>query len=350
VSVAQLQDVFKIGTLSSLRAAVEYRDDSQQTTPIGGARVFYRVLSGSGMWQWSIAPRVTLTNALRFDDLRLGRDGPVPAVYPFSDSDWNRSLNEVSFNSGLVVHLNDRDTFRLGAARGVLLPNLINFGGLVLITPQAGLTGSPSLRPTVVTSYEMGWTRSLTVIPARLRINVFHEDTAAVLRGTGELHQAGNFPYFLPGTVGNSHALGVEWALDGEFLESWRYGLNARWESVSDRFVTQAIRGTAVVDYEHVTPHGLFNASLGWVSGPWEIDGYLQYQSRTSGLIPQIHALQAGLTPIPAFVEADARIGYALNRHITLAICGQNLTQSAQRQTSGPEVERRAFVTVTAHF
>ena len=132
VTVAQLQDTFRLGSDNTIRMTAEYRHNTMATTPYGGSHTFYDVMSGGGMWDWEILPTLSLTNALRLDYLTLGRDGTKPAGFPLSNSYWDRSLTEPSFNSGLVWQADEFDTFRLTAARGVQVPNLVALGGLLL--------------------------------------------------------------------------------------------------------------------------------------------------------------------------------------------------------------------------
>jgi outer membrane receptor for ferrienterochelin and colicins len=350
VSVAQLQDIFKPGTRHIVRAAIEYRDDSAGTTPFRGAHVFYHVLSASGMWEWQIATPLTLTNAIRLDDLELGRDGPLPSGYPFVQSDWNRSIREVSFNSGLVLRVDDLDTVRLTAGRGVLLPNLLNLGARLAVTPGFGLSGSPEIDPTIVSQYEINWTRRLTTLDASLRLGVFRSETRSVQDLGGGFSAAGGVPYSLPLNVGSSNARGVESALDGTLFAHWRWGANIRWETVSDAFLPFAAEGTTFLDFDDSTPTIVANVHLGWSAERWEADTYAQYVSSTQGLIAIEQGLASAPTPVPAYVEADARVAYHVSRRVTAAISGQNLLHSSQRQTSGPAVERRVLGTLTIDF
>jgi hypothetical protein len=177
LDVAQAEDVFKLGASNTFRLALEYRHDSDSTSPITGAEVFYDVISASGMWNWQLSPLLTLTNALRLDDLALGRDGYTPPGYPLTNHDWDRQLHVPSFNSGLVWRLDDSDTLRLMAARGTLLPNLVELGALLYQTPGFGVTGTPTLAPTRVDSYELDWDRSVPQLQGELRTAVFYQFT-----------------------------------------------------------------------------------------------------------------------------------------------------------------------------
>jgi len=349
ISVVQLQDLFKAGARHTFRVAVEYRSDSTETTPFGPGEVLYHVWSGSAMWEWKVAPSVTFTNAVRLDSLSLAREGPLPPGYPFTTGDWDRTLQPVSYNSGLVWKPDDADTLRLTTGRGALLPNLLNLGARLAVTPDIGLSGSPFLRPTTVTQNELSWTRALSSVGAQIKLAAFDEQTDSVQDLGGGFSDAGGAPYALPTNIGNSRARGVESGIDGT-VDHWRWGLNATFETIIDRFDPEATDGVAFVDFEDTTPHVIANANIGWSSSAWEVDTYLQYDSRTFGLQPVVVGLVSQLTPISGYLEADARVGYRLPHQITLALSGQNVLHAEQRQTSAADVQRRVLGTVTMQF
>ena len=105
------------------------------------------------------------------------------------------------------------------------------------------------------------------------------------------------------------------------------------------------------MDFESTTPRRMLKASLGWSRGPWEVDGYLGYQSSFSGFTAfDIASLTYPLVSISSYATVDGRVGYRLNERMTLALAGRNLTRSAQRQTSAPNVERQLFATFSMVF
>jgi len=346
LDVAQAEDVFKLGAGNTFRLALEYRHDSDSTSPITGAEVFYDVISASGMWNWQLSPLLTLTNALRLDDLALGRDGYTPPGYPLTNHDWDRQLHVPSFNSGLVWRLDDSDTLRLMAARGTLLPNLVELGALLYQTPGFGVTGTPTLAPTRVDSYELDWDRSVPQLQGELRTAVFYQftDGMTVLDG-GVLAGPAGF-YVTPETIGDSGALGASVTLDGRLSEHWRWGAYLRYERVRQSFSAAAAGGVGAVDPQDETPSRVAKFNFGWNQGRWESDAYLQYQSRIAGLA--YNGLVAGtLIPVPAYVSFEARIAYQFNAHLGVALSGQNLLHQQQMQTSGEPVQRRWLVTIT---
>ncbi len=154
-----------------------------------------------------------------------------------------------------------------------------------------------------------------------------------------------------PVNVGRSQASGLELTLTGTVSADWRWGLSYTPEVISDHFLPGLNAMTALVDYEHTHPVHMVNANLGWADGPWEVDGYLRYQSQFDSIQGQSLLVPSGaLVRIPNYVSVDARIAYRITDNLTLALSGQNLLDSPQRQTSAASVERRVYVTASVDF
>jgi outer membrane receptor for ferrienterochelin and colicins len=352
VAVVQLQDLFKIGSHHTFRASAEYRHNTMPTITDGG-QISYDVASAAGMWDWTITPSLSVTNAIRLDHLSLGRSGLQPLGYGLTNAAWNsRSLTEPSFNTGIVWQPDGVDTFRLTAARGVQVPSLFEFGGLLLQTPIGFVSGVPTLNPGIVTNYELGWDRTFPG-GGQLRLSAFHE-TARDIVGllAGSEFAAGLV--VTPANIGRSEATGLEFALKGTFRKNWRWSASYTPEFISDHFEPGFTLATTGVDFAHTTPVHVANANLGWAHGPWETDGYLRYESAFYGIEQAATDLAATngetLTLIPSYVSVDARVGYKLTDRLTLSVSGQNITDSPQRQTSGPDVERRVTGTLKIKF
>ena len=354
VTVAQLQDTFRVGSDNTIRTTAEYRHNTMATTPYGGSHTFYDVMSGGGMWDWEILPTLSLTNALRLDYLTLGRDGTKPAGFPLDNSHWNRSLTEPSFNSGLVWQADEIDTFRLTAARGVEVPNLVALGGLLL--PEGThlfVTGVPTLNPTIVMNYEVSWDRAVPALGGQLRANLFHQTNASVIAASDifTVSAVNGVVLLTSGNIGSSNATGLELSFKGNFLGDWHWGISYTPEMITDHFV----KGVAVtaIDFQHTTPTHVVKANLGWAHGPWEIDGYVQYDSSFYGISLVPGSAIGGATqlaPISNYVSIDGRIAYKLNDWATLALSAQNISQASQQQTAGSNVERTVFGTLTVNF
>ena len=348
VTVVQAEDVFNFGTDHTLRAALEYRYNSASTTPTTGGVIFYDVLSASGMWNWRVTPAVSLTNALRIDRLSLGRSGGVPAGYPFTNADWDRSTTHLSFNSGVVWTVTPVDKLRLIVSRGVQLPSLVHSGAVLLDLPSLHVTGNPRLKATVVTNYEMAWDRDLATFGVHLQISAFHQQTDNLVSLSGNFAATPTSFYVTSANIGSSTANGMELSAKSALGDAWRWSFSYRAEFVDDNFLPFAVGGVDIVDYEHTTPRHLIKAGLGWARGSWEADAYLGYQSTTSGL--RMAGYGTGLVPVGAYAALDGRLAYRLADWATIAVSGKNLLQSTQRQTSGPDVERQVFATLSVNF
>lgn len=348
-SVIQLQDVLQLGSDHVVRAAVEFRHNQVNTTPVSGGRVSYDGPSYSGMWNWTISPTLSWTSAVRFDSLALHRSGSVPPGYPFDNSDWDRTFSESSFNTGLGWKVSDKDTLRLLVSRGIQLPSLANFGAFVITTPQYNSTGSPLVDDAEVMNFELDWDRKIESIGALLRGAVFWQKTTEVISLSGGDFYPGPPPYNTMGNIGNSDALGGEISLRGTFAEQWLWGLSYRFENIKDKFVPMAQGAAAFTDFQHTTPKHQVKANIGWSNATWEADMAFYYQSANSGLFP-LPTGPTALTPISAYGNADARIGYRINGNLTLSLSGDNLLTARQRQTSGPEVQRRVFLNLLAAY
>jgi len=353
VSVAQVQDTFKLGSDNTFRVDGEYRHNTMDTANFHGDHVFYDVLSTSGMWDWKILPTVSLTNALRLDYLTLGRDGTAPANF-LSNSYWDRSLTQPSFNSGLVWQATDVDTLRLTGARGVQVPNLLSLGGV--FQPYGGntfISGVPTLAPTIVMNYEASWDRTMPSLGGVFRADVFHQTNQSVLSSSTStaVSQVNGVTLISAANIGSSNASGLELSFKGHFLEDWHWGASYTPEIITDHFDLPL--AVTFVDFQHTTPNHIVKANLGWAHGPWEIDGYLQYKSSFYGTTLTPGTYIGGPTElalISDYVAFDGRVAYKLNDWATLALSAQNASQSSQRQTAGANVERQVYGTLSVNF
>jgi iron complex outermembrane receptor protein len=348
VTVLRLQDVFKVGAQHTIRAALEFRDNSMATMPVQGGEVFYDIASASGMWYWALSPTLSLTNAVRWDRLSMGRSGSVPAGYGLSNAAWDRSLAEPSFNTGLVWVLGETDTLRLMIGRGAQLPSLFNLGGSVFDLGFGFVAGVPTLLPSTVTNYEVGWDRALPALDADLRVSLYHGKTRDLVAVVGGTDFALGF-ISTPVNVGDSDAAGVEASIDGRFEGGWRWGASYAYERVRDDLLAGFGVENAVLNFEDTLPRHVLNGHLGWTHGPWEADAYLRYQSDFDGIRATDLAV-GSLVPISSYMSLDGRVAYRVTPQATLALAAQNLNRSEQRQTSVFPVERRIVVSLTMDF
>jgi iron complex outermembrane receptor protein len=345
LSVIGAEDVFSVAPDHTIRIAAAYRHNDVAPTDRRYGWISFNAGSGSVMWNWQVLPELAFTNALRYDSVtytsRLFRGGPgMPPSDgpPLTIGDW-------SFNSGLVWNASTDDTFRLIASRGVQLPNLVQVWDTAAGQPQLGPPQPPlPLRPSKVINVEALWNHTFTSFGARLQVAAFHQQTTDVIStGSGTFDSPG-LPGMAPINVGSSAADGLELSLNGRFDEAWTWSLSYRLEIIDDNYAKGIVR-TDLVNYEDTTPKHVLKAGLGYAAGRWQIDGHMQFQSDSAGLrrVGQSRLM----VPIQPFSTMDARIAYRLTDQLTLAVSGQNLLNAQQQQTSGPEVERQIFATLS---
>ncbi len=352
LTVATLQDVFQPAADHTVRLSTEYRHSEINTAPIGGGHVYYNIGALSGMWNWNVTPTLSLTAATRVDALWLGRDGaPLPGS-GLTNALWDRRIVEPSYNLGAVWRPDDQDSLRLTVSRGVQLPSLIELGGVQALSPYFGVDGNPAMRTSVTNNYELGWDRKLPAVDAESRIAVFYQTTDNIQSFLAALNVSptpAGYLLALTDNVGNSQEIGAEFALKGTFAEAWRWNLSYTPLLVRDSFLPGASTANTAIDFQHTTPRHVVNASLGWSGGDWEADGFLRFQSSSAGLFRSPNVTYS-LVPIGPTVSFDARIGYRIGDHVTLALSGQNVLFSSARQTVFGKVQQRVIGSLTVGF
>ncbi len=352
VMVTRVESLTKIASQHTLRLSLEHRHNTLGTSPLEGGEVEYDVGAAAAAWTWQAGERVSLTLAGRRDRLDLARTGALWPGYGLTNADWNRVSHSVtSANAGVVWHPDDADTLRVMFGRGTQLPSLFDLGGLVIPEPPFGyVSGVPTLEPTVVRNSEVAFDRTLERLGAKLRVSVFEGTTRNIVASVGGADFA-NGIIGAPVNIGDSRVRGVEVALASNRGGGWRWGVSYTPLSIDDRFDPGFTVATTLVDFEHTAPRSVVNGNVGWARGPWEVDGYLRYESDFDGISATVTAPVTGmLTPIDAYYSLDARLGYRLNDRIDVSLSGQGLNAAHQRQTSAPDVERRIFGSVAFKF
>lgn len=353
VGVMQVDDTFTAAPDHTIRLAAEYRHNGVDTGGSDDGTVSFDAISGSAMWNWQIKPALAWTTALRFDQVSYGSILPKSLDNMF----FGRAgpalhVNQWSYNAGLVWNATPEDTLRLVASRGVQLPNLVQVRdtAVVQVVNNGGnqyfMTNTiVDLKPSVVTNYEALWNRHFTEIDARLQIAVFHQIIGNVISiGAGTVTGPGT-PGLAPVNVGSSQSDGLEIGAMGRLDDAWHWSASYRLERISDNYGLIGSGRNDLISYKDTTPEHVLKAGLGYDVDAWETDVFLHYQSNTAGL--RSMAQGRFLVPVGAYGTLDARIAYHLADNVTVAVSGQNLLDSPQQQTSGPQVERQFFVTLT---
>ena len=352
VQVVSAQDLFKIGAQHTFRVGGEYRHNEVNTAPIVGGEVSYDVWSASAMWNWAVTDKLSTTLAVRYDALSLERSGTFPTGYPpVTNAYWDRSIKETSYNAGVVYRPTGVDSLRLTAARGVQVPTLVDLGAIqakVMAGPiTIGVIGNPTLQPTIVTNYELGYDRALPALNAKLGVSVFAQKSEDVkgIPSTSQLDIAPtaiSLPLLSYRNIGDSKMTGVEVKASGKIEGGFHWSGDYTYTDVKDKPFTGFIPANRGAAFARTTPTYRANAALGWEKGPWAVDSFVRFVGKAA-----YYNTASVLTPVDAYATVGGRIGREFGEGFTVAVSGQNLLKDKQVQTTGLEAERRVLISVT---
>ncbi len=364
VYVMQASDLVKLDTRNTVRFGFDYRDNSATSSDVLAGRVGYDVVSASLMWDWQITPSLSLTNAVRYDHVMLNQHGTLVPDVGFSAASYNgRTIDEPSFDSGLVWKATDDDTLRLLAARGLQLPSIYDLGLQDRQPPGPDgqgylFLGQPNVDAASVSNVEVDWDRALPVLSSTLRTAVFVQRTDNVLTNPYETPTVGDGVIMdgveeqraVAANVGHSSAVGGEIGLRGHTESGFRWNVSYSYISISDHLSVNQTGIYSPQDFQHSTPTHVVILGAGYTHGRWELDLQGRWQSKF--LDYSADPTQVTLQPVEvdSSVVVNGRLGYRLTPRVTVAISSQQINASEQIVSGGPPVERRVLLSFSAHL
>ena len=364
VYVVQASDLVKLGASQTVRLGFDYRNNAATSSDVLAGKVGYDVTSASLMWNWQITPSLSLTNAVRFDHFALNQQGYLVPDVGFSAASYDsRAINEPSFNSGLVWRATDDDTLRLLAARGLQLPSIYDLGLQDRQPPGPDgqgylFLGQPDVDASAVSNLELDWDRALPALGSTLRTAVFAQRTDNILTNPYEAPTVGDGVIMdgveeqraIAANVGHSSAVGGEIGLRGQSASHFRWNVSYSYISISDHLSVNQTGIYSPQDFQHSTPTHVVVLGAGYTRGRWELDLESRWQSRF--LDYRADPTQITLQPVEvnSYVVLDGRLGYRLTRNILVSVSSQQINASEQTVSGGSPVERRVFVSISAHL
>ncbi len=348
----KLQDLIKIGSNDTLRFAVEFRTAETASFPDTTAGdLNYETLAFSGMWNHKFSNKLETTLAVRYDMVDWSRDGsPNPALYPYTQSDYDVSFEEFSYNAALVYKPEAGGTVRLSAARGIQAPTMFDMGFLLPVG-TAVLIGDPNIQPSIVDNIELAYDRNLSN-GVQLRTALFWQNTDDVkssLGGAPDLFPPNApLPAYRFGNRGESRLWGFEGSLAGMIGETVDWDLSYTYKSVEDDLAP--FPTTTLTDFEGITPEHTVNAHLGWTSGRLSLDGYANYVSDTVMPFQPVFGAVAS-RDIDGHISFSGRASYELTDNLDLSLTAQNVNfGDGELTTPVYETEARYWVSLRANF
>lgn len=353
VTVAQLQDLFKIGTEHTFRLQGEYRHNRVESDVYfaPGASLAYDSLAAGGMWNWALTPNVEWTNALRLDHLMLDREGNFAVAAPFvSNSEFDTSVTDYSANTGIVWKATERDTLRASYGRGIQAPSLFGFGVGFNVPPGVAYVGNPNLDAVVVHNYEVGYDRLLDDIGGKFRGSLFYKKTQDIQSLGGTSYLSGS-TFVLQGTeVGDSKTAGVELGLIGTVGQEWDWDISYIYQNTIDSFIStvSTFPSPIPLHYENTVPHHVIKGHIGYETGPWQTDLFGEIASSFNAVAS--NGVSHSLVELDSYYTVGGRVAYTFENDVTLALHGSELAQARVANNYGLENERRLFISLSKRF
>lgn len=358
----------KVNSDHTLRFATEYRHNNLNATLTDEDEldnIYYDVYSLSTMWDWQVTPKLSWTNSVRYDHLKLGRDDEIdPAITAstiaagLNKESYSRQLDEVSFNSGLLYKVTESDTVKASVARGLRIPALLQFGNTARYPVGAGglaFISNPQLDLEVNLTYEVGYERKLNAIKGKAGVNLFHQHIYDVIGGAIIPASAstliGGVPHQVLGeyNLGDVESVGLEFYMDSKPTENFSYGMNY----TVNYFTEESDSRTAALQpMDTASQNNRHQATLWgrYTMDKLELDTALHYASKT---------IYRGTPDVEVddYFVLNTRVGYNLTDATSVALEGINLLEEHNERpvvgglgNSGNELGRSVFLSVKHKF
>lgn len=337
LDVVKVEDLFKIGSDHSVRVAGEYRKNSLTGKIVGdgNSKFGFQLFAPSVMWDWHINDKWNFTNSVRYDSVDYSRE-EAPAFGNVTTTDaFDRTIEEISYNSALAFKATDTDTIRASVSRGLHIPSLIEMGSSASLAPTpAGFAGNPGLEPERILAMELAWDKKLPEYNMNFRSSIFLQKAENII---GDDIIVAAPVLFTFDNLGDSSTYGVELGLDGVHNNWLRWGANYTYLKTNDD------DDKTTLHYEEAQPKHQVTLLAGFDHNNWEFDTDLHYISgSTQTLESNIGASTLRSEELAGYFVLNARAGYNVSDAVNIAIEGYNLVDKhrevmyGQGSTGGP--------------
>ncbi len=386
ISVFELDHLAKIGTDHAVRGSIGYRNNQTTTFPETLGELTLKTWSFSGMWDWTISDKLSFVASGRYDTVKMNRTGDFIPNLPQTNEDFDRRLNEVSYNGGFVYKIDDLSTLRLTGGQGVDLPSPTEFSFMKAIEDDTFQAGNPELITSTARNIELGYDRSIPSINGMFRAAAFYydtNDTQNIQQNEPQNIGDGLTAFFVENFT-NSEAYGLEASIEGQATENLNWYANYLFVDVKDTQPPEEedeageegeeegpeLPELEAVDFEQNSPKHTLKFGLGYTKDKVELDLFASYTSKRRQLRAEgiahggeeeggeeggeeeldLDTVELVLFPVNASLNLNARFAYNFNDNLTLAVEGIGITQKEPRQTSLARIERRVNVSLNYRF
>ncbi|OYQ37925.1 hypothetical protein CHU95_00190 [Niveispirillum lacus] len=355
-TVVQMSDLIQIGTDHTVKITGEFRhNEMDQFLSEGTGSIGYDVWAASGMWDWKVTPNLSFTNAARVDFFDMKPDGI--GTFPRPANSYDVTRTKASFNSGLVFKPSDVDTLRATYGLANQLASLVELGGLYgtqAIAPGVRLyiLGNPSLKPSEVTSFELGYSRALPVIKGHAAFSVFRQKTDNLKAFIGaETAIINRVPVLTVVNGGESKSWGAEAEVKGKTDGGLSYGVSYTFTDINDALtVNRGAVPTRPILFEDATPRHKVQGELGYTLGALTAQANIVYQSSRT-LLKAPAALQPlRAVEIDGYWTAGGTIAYLFETGTEVRATLTDALRPDTLTNPGLRTERRVYATISQKF
>ncbi len=351
LTVAQISDLVQFGSNHTVKVTGEYRSSEMGRWPVAGGRISADIFAGSLMWDWKVTDNVSWTNAARIDAFSLDYQGQVPT--PRLMSEFDQKMTKASFNSGVVYKPSPEDTVRLTYGRANQLPAMFELGGFYGGTTSVG---NPALKPSEITSFELGYDHALAAINGSVGITGYRQitkDVKATTGGTPDLILVNGTRTQTFVNAGKSSSWGIEADVKGTIAGGFNYAASYTWTTISDDLtINQGLYPTRPVKYEDGTPTHQLKGNVGWTDGALSADLGMAWQSSRYLLRPGTGTLTGYHIPtkVDSYVSGTATVAYSFSTGTELRVTAQDFLRSNTEATTVLQTERRIYASISQSF
>jgi iron complex outermembrane receptor protein len=320
LDVLQAENIYRVDKDNTVRGGVEYRKSTLSGQAVAGGEFKSELFGISGMWDHVVNDKLTVTNSARFDHMTTEKSSSQSVGDAYSKDRFDQTFDAISFNSGAIYKLNDLESIRVNAGRGIHLPSLIELGADN--DSVVDFAGNPNLEPEIMWSAEVGYTRLLPEVQGKFKSTVFYqyiEDyiaktiTSAVPMTSDAILAAEN--------AGKSESVGLELSYDAKLNENVGYGSSYTFTYTKDH----PDEDNAIFEEQNNNDHKVavwadyskdkFNAYAEaiWTSG---VDYAVQSNVLGDPVIEQ---------KIDSFVTLNTNLSYDITEKAKVSLSGYNL-------------------------
>lgn len=328
LNLIKVDNLNSIGANHSLRLSAEYREGSGNGESFG-SKMKHKLYSPSAVWSWQATDKLSFINSVRYDYLSQERD-TAPTIAPYTLDDYERTVEETSFNSSALYKINTQERVHASIGRSLFLPPDLDRGADANIYGGSiQVIGDPTLQTQRNLAAEIGYARDFPTLKSTAKITAYWQKVTNIV----DVNFVGSSPVIATWEdFGDSQSRGIELEYEAKPSPEFNWGANYSYNLVNDDDEDTKLNNegdypkhTASL-YGSYTPNETweFNTDLNFVGDT------RQNQNSFNGDFGE---------DIDAYFVLNGRIGYNINPSTSLSLDGYNLIdkhrERSTRSTTG---------------